>query len=197
MSVVYMGTKESNTAECFCCMRSRLEWALEPRDTMFGPFLGCLVVDPETHICRQDPEESLRGRASIGVSCEDRGASREVAAVHCFVAGEVQAGSRVRAKWMPHIQDEFKESVCETIFGVREIQILDVGGVHGDQGVQHCGVLLLHALPVGVGIGTQGHHVWGRDQTKVVLARPLKRVCVTVEFPIQDRADGLGVHAIS
>jgi len=97
------------------------------------PFLGCLVVDPEAHICRQDPEESLRGRALIGVSCEDGEASREVAAVDCFVTGEVQSGSRVRAQWMPHIQDDFMESVCETIFGVQEIQILDVGGVHGDQ----------------------------------------------------------------
>jgi len=36
------------------------------------PFLGCLVVDPEAHVLRQDPEESLHGRALIGASREDR-----------------------------------------------------------------------------------------------------------------------------
>jgi len=93
------------------------------------PFLGCLVVDPEAHVRRQDPEESLRGRASIAVSCEDGGASREVAAVDCFVTGEVQSVGQVRAQRIPHIQDDCTESVGETVFGVRKVQILDVSGV--------------------------------------------------------------------
>jgi len=33
---------------------------------------------------------------------------------------------------MPHIQDNFTEGVCETIFGVGEVEILDVSGVKGD-----------------------------------------------------------------
>jgi len=149
-----------------------------------------------TYAGMPDPEESLRGRASIGVSREDGGDGREVATVDCLVTREVQSVGRVRAQGVPHIQDDFTESVGETVFGVGEVKILDISGVKGDQGIHHRGVLLVHALPVGVGIGAQGHHVWGRDQAEVVLARPLERVCLAVEFPANDCPDRLGVHAV-
>jgi len=97
---------------------------------------------------------------------------------------------------MPHIQDDFAEGVSETIFGVGEVQILDIGGVKGGQEVQHRRVLLLHAFPVGVSIRTQGHHVWGRDQAEVALAWLLERVGVAVKFPVKDRPDRLGIHAV-
>jgi len=66
----------------------------------------------------------------------------------------------------------------------------------GDQGIQHRGVLLLHALLVGVSIGAQGHQIRGRYQAKVALTRRLKRVGMAVEFLVQDHPDRLSIHAV-
>jgi len=64
-----------------CVGQGELDTPAGPNHLGVEPFLGCLVVDPEAYVHRQDSEESLRGRASISVSREDGGASRKVAAV--------------------------------------------------------------------------------------------------------------------